>query len=74
MFCDICSTNVIYKEAYLLFVGYMSLTTLTASVGRGQMLGHLDIATEKTGISYSARLQTEPTDRSWLLGSYAAFK
>lgn len=52
----------------------MSLTTLTASVGRGQMLGHLDIATEKTGISYSARLQTEPTDRSWLLGSYAAFK
>lgn len=45
-----------------------------SSVGRGQMLSHLDTVTDKTGISYSARLQTEPTDRSWLLGSYAAFK
>ena len=46
----------------------------SASVGTGQMLGHLDVVTDKTGISYSAKLQTEPTDRSWLLGSYAAFK
>lgn len=45
-----------------------------SSVGGGQMLSHLDIVTDKTGISYSARLQTEPTDRSWLPGSYAAFK
>lgn len=46
----------------------------STSVGRDQMLGHLDTVTYKTGISYSARLQTEPTDRSWFLGSYAAFK
>jgi len=45
-----------------------------SSVGRGHMLGHLDTAINKTCISYSAKLQTEPTDRSWLPGSYAAFR
>lgn len=42
-------------------------------VTKSQMLGHLDSHTV-ADISYSTKLQTEPTDRSGLLGSYAAFK
>lgn len=49
-------------------------TFLGPTLGRSQMFGHLVTVTDKTGVSYSGRLQAEPTDRSWLVGSYAAFK
>lgn len=45
-----------------------------APVVGSQMFGHLGSVTDKTAITYSARLQTKPADRLWLAGSYAAFK
>lgn len=67
--CEVSFSQLDYELTDALFLAYSP-----TSVRRSQMFGHLDTVTEKTGISYSVGLQTEPTGRSWLAGSYAAFK
>lgn len=66
---DVSFSSLDYELSDVLFLAWSP-----TPVHKSQMFGHLDMVTEKTGISYSAGLQTEPTDRSWLAGSYAAFK